>query len=98
MPSGRSRPPPWPRRGPVRGRSAPALASLLAVPAWASARAIQHHTTDTNRLGVLPPRQLAALSAYLRSHQGSARYEAAYDEATQLGSLVVRDTSARWWC
>ncbi len=68
-----------------------ALASLLAVPAWASVRAIQHHTTDTNRLGVLPPRQLLALSSYLRSHQGSARYEAAYDEATQLGSLVVRD-------
>ena len=74
-----------------------ALASLLAVPAWASVRAIQHHTTDTNRLGVLPPRQLAALSAYLRSHQGSARYEAAYDEATSSGRWSFA-TSARWWC
>ena len=68
-----------------------ALASLLAVPAWASVRAIEHHTTDTNQLGLLPPRQLAALSAYLRSHQGSARYEAAYDAATKLGALVVHD-------
>ena len=68
-----------------------ALASLLAVPAWASVRAIEHHTTDTNQLGLLPPAQLAALSAYLRSHQGSARYEAAYDSGTKLGSLVVHD-------
>jgi len=34
---------------------------------------------------------LTALSAFLRSHQGSARYEAAYDSATKLGALVVRD-------
>ncbi len=68
-----------------------ALASLLAVPAWASVRAIEHHTSDTNRLGTLPPHQLAALSSYLRSHQGSARYEAAYDSATKLGALVVHD-------
>ena len=68
-----------------------ALASLLAVPAWASVRAIEHHSTDTNQLGLLPAAQLAALSSYLRSHQGSARYEAAYDAATKLGSLVVRD-------
>ncbi len=68
-----------------------ALASLLAVPAWASVRAIEHHTSDTNQLGTLPPAQLAALSSYLRSHQGSARYEAAYDSATKLGALVVHD-------
>ena len=68
-----------------------ALASLLAVPAWASVRAIEHHTSDTNQLGALPPRQLAALSSYLRSHQGPARYEAAYDSATKLGALVVHD-------
>ena len=68
-----------------------ALASLLAVPAWASVRAIEHHTSDTNQLGTLPPAQLAALSTYLRAHQGSARYEAAYDEATRLGALVVHD-------
>ena len=68
-----------------------ALVSLLAVPAWASVRAIEHHTSDTNQLGTLPPAQLAALSSYLRSHQGSARYEAAYDSATKLGALVVHD-------
>ena len=73
----------------LRTRAGPA--SLLAVPAWASVRAIEHHTTDTNQLGLLPPAQLAALSSYLRSHQGSARYEAAYDSATKLGALVVHD-------
>ncbi len=77
-----------------RGRTAVlvlALMSLLAVPTWASVRAIEHHTSDTNQLGTLPSRQLAALSSYLRSHQGSARYEAAYDSATRLGALVVHD-------
>jgi 4-amino-4-deoxy-L-arabinose transferase-like glycosyltransferase len=68
-----------------------ALASLLAVPAWASVRAIEHHTSDTNQLGALAPAQLAALSSYLRANQGSARYEAAYDEATRVGGLVVHD-------
>ena len=71
-----------------------ALASLLAVPAWASVRAIEHHTSDTNQLGLLPPAQLRPLSTYLRAHQGSARYEAAYDSATKMGALVVHDAAA----
>ena len=42
------------RRRPPRARPwalVLALASLLAVPAWASVRAVEHHTSDTNQLG-----------------------------------------------
>ena len=35
--------------------------------------------------------ELRRLSAYLRAHQGGAHYETAYDAATQMGALVVRD-------
>ncbi len=31
------------------------------------------------------------MSAYLRAHQGSARYELAAESATQIGSLIVQD-------
>jgi len=65
--------------------------SLLAVPAWASVRAVEDNVSDTNQLGVVAPGQLAAISSYLRAHQGSARYEAAYDSASKIGSLVVHD-------
>jgi len=68
-----------------------ALAALLVIPAWASVRAVKYRVSDANQLGLLAPAQLAALSGYLRAHQGSARYEAAYDSATKLGSLVVHD-------
>ena len=44
---------------PARGRAPAALglalASLLAIPRWASVRAVEHNVSDTNRLGVLPP-------------------------------------------
>ena len=61
------------------------------IPAWASVRAVKYRVSDANQLGLLAPAQLAALSGYLRAHQGSARYEAAYDAATKMGSLVVHD-------
>ena len=84
--------PPSPAREGARWALVLALASLLAVPAWASVRAIEHHTSDTNQLGTAAAgRSWRRCSSYLRSHQGSARYEAAYDSATKLGALVVRD-------
>ena len=57
----------WPpSRPPGRALGAGAgLASLLAVPAWASVRAIEHHTSDTNQLGSCrrPARRPQHLSA-----------------------------------
>jgi 4-amino-4-deoxy-L-arabinose transferase-like glycosyltransferase len=68
-----------------------ALLCLLAIPLWASLRAVRENVSDTNRLGVLHPGELQPLSAFLRAHQGSAYYEAAFDSGTKMGELVVRD-------
>jgi 4-amino-4-deoxy-L-arabinose transferase-like glycosyltransferase len=73
------------------GALALALLCLLAIPLWASLRAVRANVSDTNRLGVLHHGELAPLSAYLRAHQGSAYYEAAFDSGTKMGELVVRD-------
>jgi hypothetical protein len=68
-----------------------ALVCVLAIPLSASLRAVRENVSDTNRLGVLHPGELEPLSAYLRAHQGSAYYEAAFDSGTKMGELVVRD-------
>jgi 4-amino-4-deoxy-L-arabinose transferase-like glycosyltransferase len=68
-----------------------ALLCVLAIPLSASLRAVRENVSDTNRLGVLHAGELAPLSAYLRAHEGSAYYEAAFDAGTKMGELVVRD-------
>ena len=70
-----------------------ALASvcLLAIPLWASLRSVHENISDTNRLGVLHSGEIGPLSAYLRAHQGSAYYEAAFDSGTKMGELVEHD-------
>ena len=73
------------------GALALALISLLAIPLWSSLRVVHENVSDTNRLGVLHPGELQPLSAYLRAHQGSAYYEAAFDSGTKMGELVVQD-------
>jgi hypothetical protein len=64
---------------------------VLAIPLWASLNAVRENTSDGNVLGFLPSSELDRLSAYLRAHQGTAHYEAAYDAATKMGALVMRD-------
>ncbi len=68
-----------------------ALVCLLAIPLWSSLRVVHENLSDTNRLGVLHPGELQPLSAYLRAHQGTAYYEAAFDSGTKMGELVVHD-------
>jgi 4-amino-4-deoxy-L-arabinose transferase-like glycosyltransferase len=68
-----------------------ALLCLLAIPMWSSLRVVRENVSDTNRLGVLHRGELQPLSAYLRAHQGSAYYEAAFDSGTKMGELVVQD-------
>jgi len=67
------------------------LVALLSIPLWASLRAVRENVTDSNPLGVLRPGELDPLSAYLRAHQGSARFEVAFDSASKMGALVVKD-------
>jgi 4-amino-4-deoxy-L-arabinose transferase-like glycosyltransferase len=81
-----------PRGGMQRtGITALALLCLLAVPLWASLRATRENVSDTTPIGILHRGELAPLSAYLRAHQGSAYYEAAFDSGTKMGELVERD-------
>jgi 4-amino-4-deoxy-L-arabinose transferase-like glycosyltransferase len=68
-----------------------ALVALLAIPLAGALRGVHENVSDTNRLGVLHAGELAPLSSYLRAHQGSAYYEAAFDSGTKMGELVVQD-------
>lgn len=80
----------------LAGRAA-ALSSLalaigvLAIPLSASLQALRENASDGNILGALPAPELSHLSAFLRAHQGGARFETAYDSATQMGALVLAD-------
>ena len=82
-----------PARGHAARRASPRWRSLclLAIPLWASLSAVRENVSDTNPLGILHHGELAPLSAYLRAHQGSAYYEAAFDSGTKMGELVERD-------
>ena len=90
-------------RAGVAGAPAPARARALsgATLAWRWWRcgapvacdisAIEDHVTDAGYVGALPAEEQHLLSAYLRAHQGGARYEVAAESATQIGSLIVQD-------
>jgi hypothetical protein len=68
-----------------------ALVAVLAVPLGADVTAIEEHTTDAGYVGALPTEEQNLVSAYLRAHQGTARYQVAAESATQIGSLIVKD-------
>ncbi len=67
------------------------LALVLAVPAATSISAVARGSTDSGRPGGMAPGRVASLSAYLRAHQGGARYEVASLSAAKAGPLVVKD-------
>ena len=70
------------------------LVAVLALPLGADVTAIDNSVTDAGYVGALPAEEQHALSAYLRAHQGAARYEVAAESATEIGSLIVQ-TPAR---
>jgi 4-amino-4-deoxy-L-arabinose transferase-like glycosyltransferase len=67
------------------------LVAVLAVPLRADVTAIREHITSAGYVGAIPTGIERRMSAYLRAHQGSARYEAAAESATSIASLIVRD-------
>jgi 4-amino-4-deoxy-L-arabinose transferase-like glycosyltransferase len=67
------------------------LCSVLAISVSTDITAIDNHVTDAGYVGALPADEQRIISSYLRSHQGSARYEVAAQSATQIGSLIVQD-------
>ena len=67
------------------------LTAILAIPLSADVTAIDNGVTDAGYVGALPSEEQRLVSAYLRAHQGTARYEVAAESATQIGSLIVQD-------
>ena len=86
---------------PARRRQAPRLARRrndradarggAALPLSADVTSIDDGVTDAGYVGALPGEEQRLVSAYLRAHQGDARYELAAESATQIGSLIVQD-------
>ena len=71
--------------------AAAVLALVLVAPTVTSIQAVARGSVTSGRLGDRPPARLAALSAFLRAHQGTARYEIASLSAAKAGPLVVHD-------
>jgi hypothetical protein len=67
------------------------LAALLAIPLLTSVQAVHAKSTDAGNVGALNGEEQRLLSSYLLAHQGSARYELAAGEATNVASLIVQD-------
>jgi hypothetical protein len=68
-----------------------ALVAVGAVGVKADITSIRDNVSDAGFVGQLPPDVQGPLSAYLRAHQGRARYEVAAESATGIGSLIVKD-------
>ncbi len=67
------------------------LVAVLALPLSADVTAIEDNVSDAGYVGALPREEQRLVSAYVRAHQGDARYELAAESATQIGSLIVQD-------
>jgi 4-amino-4-deoxy-L-arabinose transferase-like glycosyltransferase len=70
------------------------LVTVCALPLSADVVSIKGGVTDAGYVGALPREEQRLVSSYLRSHQGSARYELAAESATQIGSLIVQEARA----
>ena len=80
----------------LRGRALRAAAvaiacALVLFGTTVSARVIATHAQDSGTPGALAPGRLAALSTYLRAHQGGASNEAAFLPVAEAGGLIARD-------
>jgi 4-amino-4-deoxy-L-arabinose transferase-like glycosyltransferase len=88
MPGMRARPRSWLVQA---GALTLTLVAVLAIPLSADVTSIENGVTDAGYVGALPSEEQSRVSAYLRAHQGGARYEVAAESATQIGSLIVQD-------
>jgi 4-amino-4-deoxy-L-arabinose transferase-like glycosyltransferase len=78
-------------RGRARAPVAVVFAAVLALGLAESVRAAAAHATDSGRPGWIAPVRVAALSAYLRAHDGGARDEVATVAPSKAAQLVARD-------
>jgi 4-amino-4-deoxy-L-arabinose transferase-like glycosyltransferase len=68
-----------------------AAVAVLALPLSADITAINTNVSDAGLVGALPPEELRLASAFLRAHQGSARYQVAAQSSVSIGALIVKD-------
>jgi 4-amino-4-deoxy-L-arabinose transferase-like glycosyltransferase len=78
-------------RGGSLALAAVAGVAVLAVPAASAVHLVRVASSSSGRPGYAPPHQVAALSRYLKAHQGTARYETASTTVSKAGPLIVRD-------
>ena len=67
------------------------LAGVVLVSGATSARAVSAHVQDSGTVGALPAARVARVTAYLRAHQGGARYEFASLATSPAAPLIVHD-------
>lgn len=67
------------------------FAAALTVPIATSVSLVRADAGDGETTGTMPPAQLDRLSAYLRGHQGNARYETAGATIFDNVALIVKD-------
>jgi len=78
-------------RGRARVPVAVAFAAVVVASLIVSVRAVAAHATDSGRPGFVAPARVAALSAFLRAHDGTARDEVATVAPSKVAQLVARD-------
>jgi 4-amino-4-deoxy-L-arabinose transferase-like glycosyltransferase len=71
--------------------AAVAMAALLAVPVVESLGIVRAAASDSGHIGAMAPAEVAALSRYLRAHDGGARYEVASATAVKAAPLIAHD-------
>jgi 4-amino-4-deoxy-L-arabinose transferase-like glycosyltransferase len=79
----------WPQR--TAALTALALVAVLAVPASAAVKVAGQHRSAAGVPLRTSQTRLAALSAFLTGHQGSARYEVASPNVVRAAPLIIRD-------
>ena len=67
------------------------LGAALIVPFATSVHLVRAGATDGEPTGTMPASELVPLSAYLRAHQGRARYEVAGATIFKVAALIVHD-------
>jgi 4-amino-4-deoxy-L-arabinose transferase-like glycosyltransferase len=78
-------------RGRARWPVAAALGLVLVASLAVSVGAVAGHRTDSGRPGFIAPARIAALSAFLRAHDGRAVDEVASVATSKAAQLIARD-------
>jgi 4-amino-4-deoxy-L-arabinose transferase-like glycosyltransferase len=68
-----------------------ALAAVLAIPVQQAVGIVASGASDSEQIGAMAPGEVDALSRFLLSHDGGARYEVASATAVKAAALVAHD-------